>query len=279
MITNDMRIRHYIITRFNTPWVNDEQGNPKGLDCDYLKYRFELFDRYTVPSMCYQTCKDFKWIVLYDERTPKEYREKAMSYTELGFYEPIFVKSGFSIEGITNDLIADKNFYYITSRVDNDDALMPDYVECIQNKAKKVFPKDKFITSVRNYRYDVKEKSLTSYKLKKNHFISRTGNVYELGQDAMPVNPFKYAKVAGTHSVEVVHDTNIINSTRYTFRGIIHSNEYIMLRDILNFDLLEERMHRRHCVSCAKKSFFINLFDNIDMGIRIIKKYLKKGIR
>lgn len=258
------------------PWLVDEQGNHKGLDSDYLKYRFELFDKYTVPSICNQTNKNFKWFVIYDKRTPHQFHNKILSYGKLPFYEPVFVEPGFSLKTFVDKLICDERYYYVTSRLDNDDALMPDYVELVQKKAREALPKDKYITSIRNYRYDVNERTLTTYKMKKNHFISRIGNVYEWAQYDMPVSPLAYVKISGTHCVEIIHEKNVLNSTKYTFRGVATLKDMDNIKKTLGLDLLEPKALKKYSLLCAKNNYFHNCLITQRKLVGILYKYLSK---
>lgn len=273
---NHAEIDHYIITRFNMPWVKEETDKPKGLDPQYLRERFELFDEYTVPSMKRQTCQNFKWLVFFDKRTPAEFLNKIQSYRELDFYEDVLVEPGFSLKEYIDDLKRESTGLFISSRVDNDDAVLSDYVEVIQKKAKEVFPKDRYLTSPLNYRYDVKDKTLTKYRLKKNHFISRTGNVFEVNQNHMPSNPNMYVKVPGIHSIEVVHESNLLNSTIYTFSGIIKKQQYRNLKKTLEYDLLESDIYSEFCKASARRDVFKTYKKRKKQIIKVLNKYFIK---
>lgn len=273
---NSVEIKHYIITRFNMPWVKEEGDFPRGLNPEYLRKRFYLFDKYTVPSMENQTCRDFKWIVFYDKRTPSEFIEKIESYRSLGFYEPIYVEPGFSLKDYLDDLSKDVGSGFVSSRVDNDDALMPDYVESVQHIAKKILPRDKYLTSITNYRYDVKDKTITKYRLKKNHFISRTGNVFEVNQNYMPTDPRKYVRIPGLHSIEVVHETNLLNSTKYTFGGIVNKNQYDRLKHRLGYEMLDGDAYRVFCYKRMLQDIPLNIKCNRSKLIKTIRKHFLK---
>ena len=45
--------------------------NPIVIDEIYLEKRFELFDKYTFPSINAQTDKDFTWFLLFNDKTTK----------------------------------------------------------------------------------------------------------------------------------------------------------------------------------------------------------------
>lgn len=69
-----MTFEHYIITRFN---LSHFEGVGQGrLDEEYLDYRFSLFESYCLPSVINQDCQDFKWIILFDAKTPDKYKQR-----------------------------------------------------------------------------------------------------------------------------------------------------------------------------------------------------------
>lgn len=273
------KIEHYIITRFNMPWVREEAHKTKGLDPDYLRERFEIFDSYTVPSVNSQTNKNFKWLVIFDSRTPKEFLEKIESYRYLTFYEPLFVEPGFSLKEYIDELIKASSGQFVSSRLDNDDAILPDFVETIQNRAKEIYPQNKYITSPINYRYDVKDKTLTTYRLKKNHFVSRTGNVFEVNQNQMPSNPAEYVIIPGAYSIEVVHESNLLNNTIYTYAGMIGGKDYTSLKEKLGYDLLSLPEYKSFCKRRAKQDISKSIKKKITQIKKIFRKHILKEKR
>lgn len=73
-----MLFQHYIITRFNLPVFNGGLRDGviiDNLDLKYLRSRFEIFQKYTYPSIKNQTCQNFRWLVLMDENTPNEFKQ------------------------------------------------------------------------------------------------------------------------------------------------------------------------------------------------------------
>lgn len=73
----EMLFEHYIITRFNLPLFQAKvAGQELTTACDekYLEYRFELFEKYCMPSIVGQTCQNFKWLILMDARTPERFK-------------------------------------------------------------------------------------------------------------------------------------------------------------------------------------------------------------
>ena len=65
---------HVIMTRFNMPTPGREshiRSRP-----GWLAGRFELFERYCLPSIAAQTTRDFHWVVYFDVETPPEFRAR-----------------------------------------------------------------------------------------------------------------------------------------------------------------------------------------------------------
>ncbi len=72
---------HFIITLFNLrlSWRGTEKTLSeidRATDRAYLENSFERFERYTVPSIKNQKCRNFKWLVLFSKDTPTVYLEK-----------------------------------------------------------------------------------------------------------------------------------------------------------------------------------------------------------
>ncbi|MCI8333521.1 MAG: hypothetical protein HFH25_02930 [Lachnospiraceae bacterium] len=83
------KIPHLLLTRFNlaihfgcekkpgskcpeAPWLNEE----------YLAGKFEIFEKWTYPSIQNQTDHIFKWIVLLRKDTPNKFKQKIENYAE-----------------------------------------------------------------------------------------------------------------------------------------------------------------------------------------------------
>ena len=76
------KVQHFILTRFNLRLVelstdldSDKFGNKIDRD-QWLLHRFELFERYCLPSMAAQANQDFRWFLFFDEATPSQFRER-----------------------------------------------------------------------------------------------------------------------------------------------------------------------------------------------------------
>ena len=75
-----MKYKHYLITRFNLRVqygckLKDPDNNPmlRIFDDDYLEERFDIFEKYTLPSVKNQINQNFTWVVLFHKNTPNTF--------------------------------------------------------------------------------------------------------------------------------------------------------------------------------------------------------------
>jgi hypothetical protein len=121
---------HLILTRFNLPMIEAD------LDEGWLRYRLDLFRRFTLPSVETQTATSFRWLVLVDPASPPwlldelassldDERYEVVPMTRLGEVGPLALRQ--------IDAHADPGTtHLLTTRLDNDDALAVDFVAAIQ---------------------------------------------------------------------------------------------------------------------------------------------------
>lgn len=72
---NYVMYKHFIFTRFNEGWLDNDRltqsGKPVNTDV-WLKERCKLFEKFCLPSMMYQSNQNFTWLILFDKRTPED---------------------------------------------------------------------------------------------------------------------------------------------------------------------------------------------------------------
>ncbi len=130
-----MLLRHALLTRFNLPTPGHE-----GLiraSARWLEDRFDLFERYCLPSVQSQTCKDFRWIIYFDPETPGWAKDKIAAYQGLGFFHPVF-RVSVPKPILLADIGAAVGTQYeqlLTTSLDNDDMLARTFVERLQQAA------------------------------------------------------------------------------------------------------------------------------------------------
>jgi hypothetical protein len=123
--------RHVILTRFN---VKIEQA-PRP-DPHWLEERFSLFERFCLPSVRAQSCRNFVWILFCDPDIPASYRDRIREYSRWSALRPIYFRHMFD-SGMARAAVSELARGYthlITTRLDNDDAICRTFVESVQQR-------------------------------------------------------------------------------------------------------------------------------------------------
>jgi hypothetical protein len=119
--------KHFIFTRWNL--MDDQQSvynNPLVPDPEeWMIHREKLFDELTLPSVMLQTCKNFTWLLAFAPETPVRILRKYASFPNVHIiheYPQTYLRK----------MLANSQEWIITSRMDNDDTIAPEYVELVQ---------------------------------------------------------------------------------------------------------------------------------------------------
>jgi hypothetical protein len=128
--------KHFLFTRWN---LLDSQttiyNNPKVKDPgEWMEHRMKLFDEYTLPSVMAQTERNFTWLLSFDKKTPEWILSKYASFPGV---EVIYQYPADYLRGIIN--MDHKGNWIITSRLDNDDIILPEYIETVQSYFDETF--------------------------------------------------------------------------------------------------------------------------------------------
>ncbi|HEV3200125.1 MAG TPA: glycosyltransferase [Bryobacteraceae bacterium] len=123
--------RHLILTRFNVRLPEHRQRG-----ADWLQHRCELFERFCLPSVIGQTCKNFDWVVFLDAATPMAFQERIRRYRDQGEFRRIYLNCEFTQRAVLDGIrhLTDGYEYLITTRLDNDDAICRNFVEVVQGR-------------------------------------------------------------------------------------------------------------------------------------------------
>lgn len=176
-----MKYKHFIITRFNLKsdspaMLKDRTGN-EVLTSDWLVHRFSLFLNYCLPSVINQSCRNFLWLIYFDERTPELIRMKnsALESKYPDILKVIYA-DGYNdfLDRYCSDILtfcSDGISHIISTRLDNDDILHTDFVKRIQDQfAGQHFTAVNF-TKILMMSPDTNNKLFIDY-IFSNHFIS-----------------------------------------------------------------------------------------------------------
>ncbi|MAE91105.1 MAG: hypothetical protein CMI67_16225 [Pelagibaca sp.] len=126
----DIDVFHIIFTRFNVKSGGKERQLRE--QREWLKGRYELFDRYCFPAVKGQSDSNFQWLVFFDIDTPDEYKELNDSYKEeFPNFNPVYVSEWNSdvIKSAIFALVPENTEWLMSTRLDNDDGIHEHFVK------------------------------------------------------------------------------------------------------------------------------------------------------
>ncbi len=223
-------LQHFILTRFNLLLWNKDKEGFKVRSIKWLEHRFNLFEKYCLPSLKSQTCQDFEWIVLFDSTTPDKYKARIVEYQKkCPQLIPVYVepeKGRYFAEIFRRVIVKRLNAKRVVSTyLDNDDARNVRFVEDLQRKALPV-NEGTFINYNDGYQYYSEDGYLMRIHYPTNHFVS----VVERGNPSTIRGIFGYGghahlgEIKGVQIVhiknqpmwcEVVHGKNMVNDAYF----------------------------------------------------------------
>jgi hypothetical protein len=221
-----VKLDHFFLTRFNVPFRHEGKiALHRGLDEDWLRGRFALFERYCLASMQRQTSTDFTWLVFMDEETPEPYRSRILRMSEENpFLRPIFCDDLTPQRELAEvESLQQAGALRVTTRLDNDDAIHQRMAEEIQNVARRRWRRNGGTSGffiVFPVGYSLLDKQLFVQLFRYNPF----GSYVSEGTEARLVTFFAHTKVAEAARVvfplrpprwcQVIHGQNVINKVR-----------------------------------------------------------------
>lgn len=128
------RVAHLLLTRFNVPHARYARDKRGAATCtpEWLAHRFELFERFCLPSVRGQRGADFDWLVFFDEVTPEPFRGRILAYRDVPRLRPCFAAHFDELPERVRAEAPPEAEYLITSRLDNDDALARDALRAVR---------------------------------------------------------------------------------------------------------------------------------------------------
>ena len=215
----------FVITKFNISIAYNDKYYEDILNEQYLEKRFDLFERYYIPSLKAQTDKNYKAIVLFHPKTPEKYKEKIKKYEEElnGIFIPYYTEY-WDTELLKKVVIkySHNADWVMTIRLDNDDAIPLNYVKTVKDY---FLPINKMFISFANGAI-LEDKTNFVYEYSNNsyHFLAMVENlksnfdtVYFEWHDNVRLKcpNFLLIKTPGKPMwLEVVHDSNVSNRPR-----------------------------------------------------------------
>lgn len=122
-----MSVDHVLLTRFNLPSRGVEEVIRAGEG--WLRERVELFDRYCLPSVVGLHGPLPHWLVYLDPQSPDWLLDRMSEHEAAGVLTPV-LREEVPREALLEDLrllIADRGHALVTTNLDNDDGLAPDF--------------------------------------------------------------------------------------------------------------------------------------------------------
>lgn len=229
-------IKHLILTPFN---FNFFGIGVDPLTDEWMERRLQIFMDVTYPSLMSQTIMDFEWIVGFDCKTSAKWKEKIGNLRNI---IPVYPEKPRKIWTDIAKSYINNCKYFLTTRIDNDDAFTDNAIETIQFMAYEGQPR--YINLLHGLVTDGKVTYLLAYK--SNSFMSRL----EKSSNAESVRAIDHTVAIGTKHFQQVKNTPPM------WLIYIHDLNYRWKMETALKGLL-----RRHVVapSDALDSFSINL--------------------
>ena len=240
-----VKIEHFILTRFNVTSQFTENVPQIDIHSDeYLEKRISLFRKFCFPSVSRQT-GDFKWLVFFSKYTPDRFKEEIETLRRnYMFFCPMYIDDK-AIEPKMTKVVMHRMLMetyspdsevIITTRIDNDDAINVDYVSWIRETTWRLLSENEgipfIITCPNGYLYNVAANTVHKRYCEPNHFLSFVENpkdmrsVFGFRHTLIDEQGMLVAVVENKFAwLEVVHDTNVINSTRHTLKCNVSVDE------------------------------------------------------
>ncbi len=184
-----------------------------------MEERFELYERYCLPSVLAQTNQDFEWRIYFDRHTSQEHLERARRGIAGRDNIRLMLCGIYGSETVQEDLTRDlpeSGGWLVTTRFDNDDALHREFVERLQ---KEVCPGTK---ESLNFPLGVVYGHGKAYlsRQESNAFISLS-EPFPNFQTVISTPHEKMARIAAVRNIDggpawmqVVHELNVSNKLR-----------------------------------------------------------------
>ncbi len=196
----------------------------------WLEHRFSLFEKYCLPSIINQTCKDFEWIVLFDSTTPERFKNRITEYQQVcPQFIPVYVEpeNGHQFSQVFRTVVVKRlsGKQVITSYLDNDDALNVHFVEDLQQRTMSLLD-GTFIYYTDGLQFYTDHKYLMKIRYPRNHFVSVVENgdpsslktIYGYGSHYY-IDRLKGAKIEYVPDIpmwcEIIHERNMGNDAYF----------------------------------------------------------------
>ena len=209
--TKTKRMKHFIFCRYNTGMFSSNVYKVSD-PLTWMAHRLPKYVR-LLESLAAQTNQNFTFVIAMDEKTPKEWIDSVIETTENHIKNYILI---FDIHQIWVNSIVIEEDWVITSRIDNDDAYKPYFVDAIS----KAFSYKIEVLDVMGIQIDeLTGKKYTSGRVRPNSpFLSFSepnqgtlATCYDRPHSVMPDDYLARFISGETHYIQYIHDRNVTN--------------------------------------------------------------------
>ncbi|MGW8281548.1 glycosyltransferase (plasmid) [Sphingomonas aurantiaca] len=229
MTTVPLAIRHVFLTRFNLATPGREARHR--VRASWLEERFDLFERYCLPTMAAQTEQDFAWLIYFDDQTPDWARARIERARGVRDFHPCYTAL-FDADGWARTTLHvvddDRRDVLLTSNLDNDDGLAGDYVARVQAAARAAWTGRRIALNVTEG-FVMQGNALYRHRHRFNAF----SNLLESHEAPKVVHAYSHMEIAdhmpmvqvggGGGWLQVVHNDNVSNRVRGTRVGRVEA--------------------------------------------------------
>ena len=121
------QIKHVMFTRLYLHYLKLKDPHA------WMEHRFKVFIDYTVPSVLAQTTDNFEWVVAVDPDTPDETMARLKNFQQRGKMSVMVANKNVSKKySIILESQAADDTYVVSTRLDSDDILHPQFIETVQ---------------------------------------------------------------------------------------------------------------------------------------------------
>lgn len=270
-------IVHFILTRYNKG-IHDKLSIGSNVD-EWMEHRYKYFKNHFLKGIDQQTNKNFKVLLQFSKQTNFDKLQEVFDHDHIvpivGSFRD-YIDHYFKEHGKPN--------FFITSRCDNDDELLPNFVADIQKQNQKSingrllvdFPVLKYKDG-RYYTY--KRLQCTSPFLSVIEFKNDVGQI--LATEKKHFEMFKiiqkHYKVNKYGAMAVIHEKNLVNSILRTDIEVKHYSEDPII-ELYKFTPKREEVKVKNKTS-SKATNNSKIVNNVKTMQTDIKNNIVKRIR
>lgn len=181
-------MEHFIIIRFSVLFNNRNEFIKKShilFSDDRLKHRLKLFKNFCFPTIKNQTLKDFKVIILYDEKLPELYYNELYDIVKDEDYIILHkwnindnLKKNIWLKPYIKNYDEDK--YIITTRLDDDDMIHSNINKLLKRYINKFYCKDQIISFRGGNYLNINDKEMKLIKTKHSHLAVYLTKIHKI---------------------------------------------------------------------------------------------------